>query len=504
MAENILIWIDYGFLHYGIANQLKNKNYNLFTIIDANESIKNFFKKQQIVNFKKTWYFQDYLIKEKPDLNYLTSIEQKFKISIWEIAYSDRYFYAKFNKYHKFVYDEILALIQNECKFFEQILADIKPEYVLMNTITHHYQYLFYKMCSALGIKVLTLEPTRFGNKWIILTGTIFDWKPDNISSELYDFKTYEEIQNFVESNKPAKFFIEKPKIISKQSKLEKLKAFVQFFIYPLSVNSIRYRNYGRTKQNILLKGTARLHHLKRKRRESFIDSNFITKIEKETNFVYFPLHLEPERVLLLGAPYYTDQIAVINNIAKSLPVGYKLFVKEHPAQKQEGWRESQFYEQIMNIPNAVMIHPSVSSQEIIKKSSLVISIRGTASLEATIFGKPSIVFKADIGHTLVTSIQIFQNWEELPTLIKKSLQMNCNPSDINRYFSFIKKNSFDFPNEIYSAEFSNHFNYNVGYMKEVDITEEKMKVFLEKFDELYKNLSNEYSKKMKNDEDAN
>ena len=115
-----------------------------------------------------------------------------------------------------------------------------------------------------------------------------------------------------------------------------------------------------------------------------------------------------------------------------------------------------------MNLPNVIMIHPSVTSNEIIDKSSLVITIRGTASLEATLRGKPSIVFKEDIGHTLVVSVNVLKNWEELPSLIKNSLMIKCKPSDIEPYFTFIKKNSFDFPNEIYSEELSNYFNYNI------------------------------------------
>ena len=40
------------------------------------------------------------------------------------------------------------------------------------------------------------------------------------------------------------------------------------------------------------------------------------------------------ELIILEKAPYYTNQLEVLIQIAKSIPVGYKVFVKEHYAMK--------------------------------------------------------------------------------------------------------------------------------------------------------------------------
>ena len=294
MNEKILLWIDYSFLHYGVAKYLKEKNFDIFGIIDGKQSTKKFFEKQKTINFNKIWNFSSNAFSEKIDLSYLKLIEEKYKINIWNIIYSDRYFYSKFNKYHKFTHDELLSLIQDECKFFEQILSEVKPKCVLMNTITHHYQHLFYKMCLSLGITVLTLEPTRFGNKWVILKGSIYDWKPENQihTSDNHNFKTYEEIENFVKENRPAKFYYEKSKLTFKKSKFEKIKAFIEFFFFSSTLNNQKYSEYGRSKINILLKGTAIGHSLTRKRRESFIRKNFVENFignkQKQKNYKYY------------------------------------------------------------------------------------------------------------------------------------------------------------------------------------------------------------------------
>ena len=88
------------------------------------------------------------------------------------------------------------------------------------------------------------------------------------------------------------------------------------------------------------------------------MNSNFLTNISKNQKYVYFPLHVEPEKVLHLGAPLYTDQIAIIRNIAKYLPIDYILYVKEHPGMENEGWRDPKYFEKIKEIQNVQLIHP--------------------------------------------------------------------------------------------------------------------------------------------------
>jgi hypothetical protein len=493
---NILLWIDYGFLYFGISKYLQQKNFKVSAIIDGMSSTKNFFETQKLIKFEKIWNFENNA-SDNIDYEYLKNFEKKYSINLWEIIFSDRYFYNKFNKYHKFNKNELLSILQNECKLFENILSEKKFDFVFMNTITHHYQQLFYKMCSSLGITVLTLEPTRFGSKWIVITGSIYDWipKPSPSSVEL-NFQTYDDIQNFLEENRPAKYFHEQSNVSNKKSRFAKLHAMLEF-TYSTPSFPVKYTEYGRSKKNVLLKGMAIQHSRLRNKRQSFIDKNFVSHISNFSNIVYFPLHLEPERVLLLGAPYYANQISVIENICKCLPVDYTLFVKEHPAQYYEGWRNIEFYEKIMDLPNVELIHPSLNSDYIIENSSLVISIRGTASLEAALKGKPSIVLKPDIGHSLVSSVYALETWDELPKLIRNSLQTKCSPKDIVPYFSFIYENAFDFPNEYYSDELANHFSYNLGYLKQPEIDDDNMNIFLEKFDNLYETLANEFIKKI-------
>ena len=124
------------------------------------------------------------------------------------------------------------------------------------------------------------------------------------------------------------------------------------------------------------------------------MEKNLDKNIENHLPFVYFPMHLDQERVLLLGAPFYVNQFEVIQNIAKSLPIGYKLYVKDHPVMNVRGWRSVSEMKKIMKLYNVHLLHPSMDQAELISKCDLVITIKGTAAIDAIFHKKPSIIFE--------------------------------------------------------------------------------------------------------------
>ena len=69
------------------------------------------------------------------------------------------------------------------------------------------------------------------------------------------------------------------------------------------------------------------LLNLRKIKRKQFIDSNISKQINAHENFIYYPLQLEPERTLLIPAGHYTNQIEVITNIARSIPIHFQLIV---------------------------------------------------------------------------------------------------------------------------------------------------------------------------------
>ena len=157
LTKKILFRLDVLGIHFGIAKHL-NEEYGqkIFAIIDVNQG-KSFYENQTLVNFEKQWFFRDHLknINKNPDLDYLKNIESKYNINLWNLAYSDRNFY-KFNPFYKFSRDEILSLTEQECKFFERVLDEIKPDFLAMRMSDFHRNDLLMKICKARKIKPIT------------------------------------------------------------------------------------------------------------------------------------------------------------------------------------------------------------------------------------------------------------------------------------------------------------------------------------------------------------
>ncbi len=118
----------------------------------------------------------------------------------------------------------------------------------------------------------------------------------------------------------------------------------------------------------------------------------FISEPVEGENYYFFPLHLEPEAVVLYYADgWYTGQIKLVENIAMQLPPNVFLYVKDHP--HGGNYRNVRDYKALTKIPNVKLIDPQYSGKSLIKKSKGVITINGTAGFEALLLNKHVICF---------------------------------------------------------------------------------------------------------------
>jgi len=185
--------------------------------------------------------------------------------------------------------------------------------------------------------------------------------------------------------------------------------------------------------------------HFETKKRKKFLDKNGHKTIGEE-KFLFFPLQSEPEAKPLTTAPFYVNQIELIENIAKSIPIDFVLYVKEHPIQKTKLWRSIEDYKKIIRIPNVKFIHPDISSQELISKGFGVIAVLGSTGFEALFYKKPVFLFAEDYYDdlTMVTKINSFS---ELSEKIKKTLMnYNFNNKEINALMDSFENQSISIP----------------------------------------------------------
>ena len=395
-----------------------------------------------------------------------------------------------YNEYYNFNYNEILSILEKETRFYEQILDEVKPDFVIIKKTDWHHNQLFYEICRAKGIRILMMIPTRLGFRVIIsqradkLDNTIIETQiPLKNKEELEE--TLKNYNSFEQVNKFRKNF----QVYNSNKFFDTLR----FFSNPFD-NSYqkRYSNWKRTKSKIIMKNF--VSNLKSKSREKFLERTSIRKINDES-FVYFPLQFEPERTLLVDAPFYTNQLEVIIQIAKSLPIDYKLYVKEHPIMKLKGWRDIQYYKTINDLPNVKLIHPSVNPKEIYEKCSLVITGTGTSSFEATFFSKPSIIF-GDVIYSELSNVTRCKSYEQLPELIKDNLGKKVNLEDLKEFIKKIEHDSFEMDINKLNTDFSK-FCYYGGFLVDEKIPHEKILKFMESNNDVFDKLSDEHIKKI-------
>jgi len=489
VKDKILFLFDMGWIQFGIAKFFLEKfECEPYAIIDIDNNTKNFFENQKIVKLNKSWYYRDHLPQKtfEVDYEYLKQFEKKYNIDIWKIAFSERFF-NQHNPYYQFNESEILSIIENTCKLFESVLDEVKPKFLIIKMTDSHQSHLLHQLCHAKGIKTLMLGLTRIANRF-----TIYDeYEKIEITNSNTDFvfqpRSQEQLEDYLTQNNLGNML--RPSLKKKNVSLfTRIKKYLKYLSL-LQSNDVKnyYAHYGKTPKKVI----SQFIFLKRKLRERYIDKNFKTKVNYNQNYILFTLHVDPERQTLISSPYYTNQIEVISALSKSIPVEYKIYVKEHYGQRISGWRDLSYYKKIKQLPNVELIHPSYDTLELIKNSSMVCVINGTSALEAAFLNKSSMVF-ADTSFSSLPSVYRVKSFENLSEIIRTHLDSKVDFDAINNYINLVEQNSFEFNFLNIFNDFNNIFSDEFNTARS-NFSESKMNTFLENHKDEFSKLANKH-----------
>jgi hypothetical protein len=115
-------------------------------------------------------------------------------------------------------------------------------------------------------------------------------------------------------------------------------------------------------------------------------------------NFIFIPLHYQPEATTSPLGGVFLDQILMIRLLASHLPKGWKIYIKEHrttfdPWLRGHFARDLEYYREIVEIPGAQLVPMEISSFDLIDRARAVATVTGTAGWESVARGVPAIVF---------------------------------------------------------------------------------------------------------------
>ena len=467
-------------MHFALAYYLQNElDADFFGITDINSKPKKFFENQKLVNFKKNWYFHDYidLNQEKADIEYLMNFEKKYKINLWNLAINERFFYLH-NRFYKFQKEEILLILEQELKLFERILDEVKPDYFLTYNPVLHNQKLLLDLCRSKGIKVLNACRTGIGDQTVLVeNGETFDLDLNKNINEL-DTEIYNKNNN--DYDEDQKIWIKGRNVTF----LDKLSGFKDYlFDSDSDLIQSNFMYFGRSKFKVI-KDTLWVEY-KRKNNYNFLNNFSILEPELNIPFVYFPMNITEEASLLHYAPFFTNQLEVIRHIAKSIPIDHLLYVKEHVAAGLRFWNHIDYYKEIIELPNVKLIHPKFDNNTLIKNSKLVITLRGTSNLKAVEFGKPTITFGKQ-PYQIIPSVFGVESLNSLPKLIETALKSKIEPLDVKKFESLFESNDYVFPINVYEIIRNKYLFSGNGVFSNVHISDNTMLEFLKKNKQLF------------------
>jgi hypothetical protein len=378
------------------------------------------FYKQQGLNLNKNSFT---ILKEWEVFSKGRAIEVNFEILekyekkvgdpvLWNALLADRrIFFGKKCKMKqdyksRYSYSKMMGILQNSLEEIDQLFKDLKPDLVISFGMSNLGDYLFYLFAKANNIAFLQLKATKMSNR------VSFNDDAIELSLHIKDCFLNKDYSNDVVNQ--AKAYIEEVKDSGVKYEGAILqKNFTDFRYILISLlkgcyASIRknlspiYRNDNHLESYFLLQFRDKVANpVKYLYQEFRLKKNILThqELKNSGRFVFYPLHFEPEVSIQVFGKGYQNQIELIRNIALSLPIGIKLLVKEHPRSK--GFRNLRYYQKILEIPNVKFIKADISTNVVVKYSTIVAVISGSTGLEAAIIGRPVMTFGKPVYNIL-------------------------------------------------------------------------------------------------------
>lgn len=375
---------------------------------------------------------------EKLDVEYLRGLEREYGIpNLWPYLAIDREVMANQAKreypHHTppYTHEEMLRLLQVTAKAVISFLDSEKPDVVIFSTVGNVPGYLLYEIAKKRGIKVLYILTAPFRDHIVASEAfdafTAVDAFVHSPEAPQPGEPLFEQARNLIAlfRNEPVPYDPKRTprmQLVNRGKQLRFLmpRHFVRSIAWFFRLSYAYFFSPARRDYTTVNPIHYALDHLKRKLRNVRGVSDLYDPFVPEEPYAYFALTYEPEISLLLLAPFAQDQITCIRHAARSLPVGWKLCVKEHPEMVQ--YRPRSYYRELKNIPNVKLIDPTINGFKLLSSARLVFTVTGTAAWEGLLLHKPAIVF----GNQFYNGISMVKKCgepERLPCLVKEQLE---------------------------------------------------------------------------------
>lgn len=344
--------------------------------------------------------------------------------------------------------DKRISILKKEVAFWAEVFDTYKPLAVLNEQVAIEISEVLFIEAKKRNIRYLAwmTNPVNGYFYWISdpmslsLEENIFFNDPSPNSKQI----AIEYINKIIEKNELPYYLIP----FLHQNKIRNLiastKGLIKIWLKELLLNADSYEDDR----------TSAYNYFERALKSCFMRYNTLMDFE-DYEVVLYPLHYEPESSLSYLSEFFSNQIALIENISKCLAVNQVLVVKEHPA--QPGMLLTKKYQKLYRNNSCVYYLPHfIISFDIIKRASLIITLTSHLGWEALILGKP-VYLLGKMFYDKYPYINKFSSFEKLREEIRLKSYRHPNIESVIAYIAQLLDNSYKgmpFPcNELYEGE---------------------------------------------------
>ena len=192
---------------------------------------------------------------------------------------------------------------------------------------------------------------------------------------------------------------------------------------------------YGRLRDYTTARGYYLSENMKYYIRMAFADRELARLPTKRLSdlkgkpFVFYPLHEEPEAVLSVGSPEFMNQLGAISSLARDMPAGATLAVKE--TVYGIGRRPDNFYRQICEFKNVSWLDFRELGINVVREATAVATIAGTAGFDAAVMGKPVIAFGRRNFYNFIPHVHVVRREEDIAPLLRDIVEGNYDAAKL-------------------------------------------------------------------------
>jgi hypothetical protein len=328
---------------------------------------------------------------------------------VWEALFCDRRLMLgplarwKPDYRPRFTHDQLLAIAGETVATLEATFDTLRPDVLLSFTPVSFGEYLAWAVARARGIPTLYFGPTKIKNR--MLWADNFFGQPARLLSRYEALRgrrvespALDEARAYLATVKRGSAEYEgmipvpvkgartavpqrrRPAIVPRLARL--VRSELEYLATARNDNHVRGLLAPLWHARVVIPARARLHSLRLQR-------HYVRDLA-ERDYAFFPLNSEPEISLSIHSKAFVNQIEAVRAIARSLPIGMELLVKEHP--RSIGYRSVGYYEKLLRIPNVRLVAPDVESAAVVQHARIVITLWSFVGFEAAIKGRPAIV----------------------------------------------------------------------------------------------------------------